>query len=53
VEPEEMVVARQQLSKHVPMATNTHATTEELLDAVFYVVHVIKYSICSEMKVAD
>jgi hypothetical protein len=28
-------VARQRLGKHVPAATNTRATTEELLDALF------------------
>jgi hypothetical protein len=28
-------VARQRLGKHVPPATNIHATTEELLDEVF------------------
>jgi hypothetical protein len=35
-EPEETAVGRQRLRKHVPAATNTHATTEGLLDAVFY-----------------
>jgi hypothetical protein len=34
VEPEETAVARQWLGKHVPWATNTHATIE-LLDEVF------------------
>jgi hypothetical protein len=29
-------LARQRLAKHVPAATNTHATIEELLDAPFY-----------------
>jgi hypothetical protein len=29
-------VARQRPSKHVPAATNTYATTEELLDSPFY-----------------
>jgi hypothetical protein len=28
-------IARQRLGKHVPSATNTQATTEVLLDAVF------------------
>jgi hypothetical protein len=44
VEPEEMAVARQWLCKHVSMATNsrdattyTHATLEEMLEAVFSV----------------
>jgi hypothetical protein len=37
VEPEAMAVAREWLSKHDPMAMNTHATNaiEELLDTVF------------------
>jgi hypothetical protein len=30
-----MAFAGQQLGKHIPMATNTHATLEELVDAVF------------------
>jgi hypothetical protein len=30
-----MSIARQNLSKHVSMATNTHAIIEELLKAVF------------------
>jgi hypothetical protein len=34
VEPEETAVARQRLGKYVFAATNTQATTEELLDAV-------------------
>jgi hypothetical protein len=34
VGPEEMEVAKQWLNKHVPAATNTHATTE-LLDVLF------------------
>lgn len=34
--PEETAVAGQRLSKHVPEAANIHATTEGLLDAVFY-----------------
>lgn len=29
-------LARQQLAKYFPAATNTHATVEELLDAPFY-----------------
>jgi hypothetical protein len=37
VEPEEMVIARQWLSKHVPAAMHTQATIEELLDVVFSV----------------
>jgi hypothetical protein len=35
MEPEEMAVARQRLSKHFPTATNTHTTVEELLVVVF------------------
>jgi hypothetical protein len=35
MEPEETVVSRQRLGKHVLAANNTHGTTEELLDAVF------------------
>jgi hypothetical protein len=35
VEAEEMAIARQWLDKHVPAVTNTYATIEELLDAVF------------------
>jgi hypothetical protein len=31
-EPEETAVAKQWLGKHVPAATNTHATIEELLE---------------------
>jgi hypothetical protein len=34
------IVSRQQLGKHVPSATNTQATIEESLDAVFYVLSV-------------
>jgi hypothetical protein len=30
------IVARQWLGKHVPTATNTYATKEELLDVVFF-----------------
>jgi hypothetical protein len=33
--PEEMTVARKWLGKHVLAATTKHATTEELLNAVF------------------
>jgi hypothetical protein len=35
VELEEKSVIRQWLGKQVPVAMNTHATTEELLDALF------------------
>jgi hypothetical protein len=34
-EPEETVVVRQWLSKQAPLAMDMHATTEELLEAVF------------------
>jgi hypothetical protein len=34
-EPEEISTARQQLSKHVPAATDTYTITEVLLEAVF------------------
>jgi hypothetical protein len=37
VESEETAVAKQRLGKHVPAATNTHTTIEEVLDAVFSV----------------
>jgi hypothetical protein len=30
-----LIVAKQQMGKHVPAATNTHATVEELLDPSF------------------
>jgi hypothetical protein len=30
-----LIVARQRLGKHVPAATNTHATIEELMNAYF------------------
>jgi primase-polymerase (primpol)-like protein len=36
VRPEEASVARQWLSKYIPATMNTHATTEELLDVLFY-----------------
>jgi hypothetical protein len=35
LESEETDVSRQQLDKNVPAATDTHATIEELLEAVF------------------
>jgi hypothetical protein len=34
-------IARQWLSKYIPVAMNTHTTIEELLDRVFSVVYVI------------
>jgi hypothetical protein len=39
VEPEETSVTWQRLGKHIPMATNAHATIEEPLEAVFYMVY--------------
>jgi hypothetical protein len=36
LEPEETIVARQRLIEHGPMAMDTYATTEELLEVVFY-----------------
>jgi hypothetical protein len=35
MEPEETAIARQWLGKHIPAATNIHATTKKLLDVVF------------------
>jgi hypothetical protein len=48
-------VARQQLGRYVPAATNTHKTIEELLDAVFSMRSVSYqiYLVCSERKVVD
>jgi hypothetical protein len=37
VESDDTSAANQWLGKYVPMATNTHATIEELLDTVFSV----------------
>jgi hypothetical protein len=37
VEPEETSIARKQFRKHVPAATNTQATIEELVEMVFSV----------------
>jgi hypothetical protein len=39
-EPEETTIAGQRLSKYVSAATNTHATTDELLEAVLSVRYV-------------
>jgi hypothetical protein len=48
---------RQLLDNHVPAVKNPHATTEELLGAVFSEVRVvsnsIRYSVCSERKVGE
>jgi hypothetical protein len=35
MEPEEMTIGMQRLSKYVPATTSTHTTVEELLDVVF------------------
>jgi hypothetical protein len=35
VEPEEKIIARQWLGKHVPMVTNMQATIEVLLETIF------------------
>jgi hypothetical protein len=45
-------VARQRLGKHVPAATNTHATVKELLDPVFSMRSALN-QICIERKVCD
>jgi hypothetical protein len=47
-------VATQQLGKHVTAAMNTHATIEELLDAMFSIPPApIKYWVFSERKIGD
>lgn len=60
MEPEEKAVSRQWLNKRIFAATITHATTEELLAAVFSVLSVLyqmklklKYAMCTEMKAGD
>jgi hypothetical protein len=53
VEPEEMAVARKQLDKHVPAATNTHARTEKLFEVVFSLQSLLYQIIYSEEKVGD
>jgi hypothetical protein len=40
VKTEEKAVVRQRLDKEIPATTNTHATIEELLDAVVYMRYV-------------
>jgi hypothetical protein len=35
------IVARQRVGKHIPAATNSHATIEKLLDASFSVLSVL------------
>jgi hypothetical protein len=42
------ILARQQLSKNVTMATNTHTTIEGLLDALFSM-----WSVSYQRKVGD
>jgi hypothetical protein len=42
VEPDEADLVRQRLDKHVSEATDTHATTEELLEVVFSVRSVLR-----------
>jgi hypothetical protein len=37
VEPEETLIARQRLDKHIPAAMKTQATIEELFETVFSV----------------
>jgi hypothetical protein len=37
VEPEEMSIARQRCDKQVSAATDTQATTEQLLGTMFYI----------------
>jgi hypothetical protein len=48
--PEETAVARLRFGKHLSAATNTHATTEELLDTVFPMRSMDQPSICSQNK---
>jgi hypothetical protein len=47
------IVARQRLSKHVPVAKNTHTTMSELLDTVFSMRSVSFEIICREKNVDD
>jgi hypothetical protein len=42
VETEESFIAKVKLEKHVPVETNTHATTEELLDSALF----MRYMLC-------
>jgi hypothetical protein len=53
IELEETAVARQRLSKHVSAATNTHATIEEMLEAVISMRYMSLQMLCSEKKVGD
>jgi hypothetical protein len=40
--PKGMAIARQWLGKHIPVAADTHATIEELLDKVSFVRSMLK-----------
>jgi hypothetical protein len=42
--PWPLIIARQLLSKYIPVAMNTHTTVEELLDTVFSVCVISKES---------
>jgi hypothetical protein len=53
VKPEKSAIVRQGLSKHVPAATNTHATLEKLLNTVFFMQSVLYKIIFSERKHAN
>jgi hypothetical protein len=37
VEPGKTAIARQRFSRHVPVAMNTHATIEQLLEVVWFI----------------
>jgi hypothetical protein len=43
MDPKETAVARQRLYKHVSTATDTHATIEEILEALFSVLSLRGY----------
>jgi hypothetical protein len=52
VEPEETVVAKQQLNKHVPVAKNTHATItygRGIIYAFYFVSNTVLSHIMGEM----
>jgi hypothetical protein len=54
MEEENMTVPRQWLGEHIPMAVNTYATIEELLDSVFSIRPCRgKLSTCSERKAGN
>jgi hypothetical protein len=51
-EQEEIAVASERLSKHIPAATDTHATIEESLgDGVFCAVYAIFYVVCANSDI--